>query len=217
MQLFEAILDANHRALAGDERAGLRPDDFAASLPVAVLTCYDPRMHPLMPEVLGVPEADFIWITNAGNVVTGPLGGTAQSLALACAVHDAKEIAVIGHTDCRFFQMNQQRLLDRLQSRGLNTGSAAGRLEAFLGRLVNERTNVMAAVRSLRDSFLIPRDVPIHGLMVDIESGQLDWVTNGYAAVLAMTELHQQPLPPPGAPAESDFRIGDNLPPIGST
>ena len=35
MQLFEAIVEANHRALAGDERAGLRPDEFAASLPVA--------------------------------------------------------------------------------------------------------------------------------------------------------------------------------------
>ena len=65
MRLFEAIVDANHRALAGDSRAGIRPAEFADALPVVVLTCFDPRLHPLMPEVLGVAESDFIWITNA--------------------------------------------------------------------------------------------------------------------------------------------------------
>ena len=29
MRLFEAILDANHRAVAGDASAGLHPADFA--------------------------------------------------------------------------------------------------------------------------------------------------------------------------------------------
>ena len=33
MRLFEAILDANHRALAGDAGAGLHPGDFADELP----------------------------------------------------------------------------------------------------------------------------------------------------------------------------------------
>ena len=47
-----------------------------------------------MPEVLGLSEPDFIWVTNAGNVVTGPLSSTVRSLALACGVHDGKEIAI---------------------------------------------------------------------------------------------------------------------------
>ena len=29
MHLFEAIIDANHRAVAGDASAGLRPAEFA--------------------------------------------------------------------------------------------------------------------------------------------------------------------------------------------
>jgi hypothetical protein len=32
MRLFEAILDANHRAAAGDPNAGLRPAEFAPAL-----------------------------------------------------------------------------------------------------------------------------------------------------------------------------------------
>lgn len=29
MRLFEAIIDANHRAVAGDKEAGLHPADFS--------------------------------------------------------------------------------------------------------------------------------------------------------------------------------------------
>ena len=215
MRLLEAIVDANHRALSGDERAGLRPDEFAESLPAVVLTCFDPRLHPLMPEVLGVGEPDFIWLTNAGNVVTGPLSSTVRSLALACAVHDGKEIAILGHTDCRFFQPVRFLLEGRLKSRGIDLGSAASKLDEFLGRLANERSNVHAAVRHVRQSPLIPRTVPVHGLMVDVESGQLEWVANGYD-VQPAPDLKQQPLPPPGTIDAESFRISGDLPPIGT-
>ena len=72
MRLFEAILDANHRALAGDANAGLHPADFADSLPIAALTCIDARLNPLFPEVLGLPKEHFVWLRNAGNIITGP-------------------------------------------------------------------------------------------------------------------------------------------------
>jgi len=215
VRLFEAIVEANHRALSGDERAGLRPDEWAEALPVVVLTCFDPRLHPLMPEVLGVSESDFIWVTNAGNVITSPLSSTVRSLALACGMHDGKEIAILGHTDCRFFQPVRFLLEGRLRSRGIDLGAAASRLDEFLERLVNERSNVRAAVQSVRHSPLIPRAVPVHGLMVDIESGQLEWVVNGYE-VQPASGPKQEPLPPPGALQPGDFRLSGDLPPIGT-
>ena len=76
MRLFEAILDANHRALAGDTNAGLHPADFESELPIAALTCIDPRLNKLLPAVLGVPEEHFIWLRNAGNILTNPLSST---------------------------------------------------------------------------------------------------------------------------------------------
>ena len=54
------------------------------------LTCIDPRLNPLIPEALGVREEDFIWLRNAGNIITGPLSSTLRSLALACAVKSGK-------------------------------------------------------------------------------------------------------------------------------
>src|SRR5262245_62747821 len=99
MRLFEAILEANHRAIAGDEKAGLHPSEFSDALPLVALTCIDPRLNPLIPEVLGVPEDQFIWLRNAGNIITSPLSSTMRSLALACAIKRGKEIASLSHTD----------------------------------------------------------------------------------------------------------------------
>ena len=62
MRLFEAIIDANHRALAGDAAAGLHVGEFETALPLAALTCIDPRLNALFPGVLGLPKEKFIWL-----------------------------------------------------------------------------------------------------------------------------------------------------------
>ena len=113
MRLFEAIIDANHRAVAGDQHAGLHPAEFESELPIVALTCIDVRLNPLLPEVLGVPKEQFIWLRNAGNIITGPLSSTMRSLALACAVKGGKEIAIIGHTDCQVGKTTTMELIDR--------------------------------------------------------------------------------------------------------
>src|SRR6266850_675898 len=119
MRLFEAILDANQRAIAGDEKAGLRPSEYADSLPVIALTCIDPRLNPLIPEVLGIPEEHFIWLRNAGNIITGPLSSTMRSLALACAVKGGKEIAIIGHSDCLVCKTTMMSLTEGFRKLGV--------------------------------------------------------------------------------------------------
>ena len=100
MRLFEAIIDANHRAVAGDASAGLHPADFEDSLPIIALTCIDPRLNGLFPSVLGLPGEQFIWLRNAGNIIFDPMSSMTRTLALACAVKGGEEIAIIGHTDC---------------------------------------------------------------------------------------------------------------------
>src|SRR4026209_2680676 len=100
MRLLEAIVDANHRAGSGDKSAGLRPAEYGESLPLVALTCIDPRLNPLMPEVLGIPEAKFIWLRNAGNIIFDPMSSMTRTQALACAIKGGREIAIIGHSDC---------------------------------------------------------------------------------------------------------------------
>src|SRR5438067_7499929 len=152
MRLLEAVIDANHRALAGDANAGLHPADFADELPIVALTCIDPRLNSLMPGALGVPEDRFIWLRNAGNVITGPVSSTMRSLALACAVKGGKEIAIIGHTDCLVGKMTTMQLLERLRALGVERHLLPDNLNEFFGIFASDRQNVIKAAETVRSS-----------------------------------------------------------------
>jgi carbonic anhydrase len=180
MRLVEAIIDANHRALAGDKEAGLRPADYENELPIVALTCIDPRLNALLPQVLGVPPEQFIWLRNAGNIITGPLSSTMRSLSLACAVKGGKEIVIIGHTDCQVGKTTTMQLIDRLRALGIERHVLPDNLTEFFGMFGSERQNVIKAVDFVRQSPVIGPKVPVHGLLVDIQTGKLDWLVNGY-------------------------------------
>jgi carbonic anhydrase len=180
MHLFEAIIDANHRAVAGDASAGLHPAEFADALPVIALTCIDPRLNAFFPNALALPAEQFIWLRNAGNIITGPLSSTMRSLALACAVKSGREIAIIGHTNCQVCRTTTSTLLDELKSLGVDRSRLPENLTEFFGTFGSERQNVIKACDFARSSPLIGPKIPVHGLMIDIETGKLDWVVNGY-------------------------------------
>jgi carbonic anhydrase len=183
MKLFEAIMDANHRALAGDKDAGVRPADFADELPLAALTCIDARLNSFFPDVLGLPKEHFIWLRNAGNIITGPMSSTMRSLALACAIKGAREIAIIGHTDCLIGKTTTTKLTDAFHALGVERAGLPDNLTDFFGLFASERQNVGEAVDFVRQSPLIGPKIPVHGLMVDVGTGKLDWVVNGYQAL----------------------------------
>ena len=171
MRLFEAIIDANHRAVAGDQSAGVHPGEFESELPVVALTCIDVRLNPLLPEVLGVPKEQFIWLRNAGNIITGPLSSTMRSLALACAVKGGKEIAITGHTDCQVGRTTTMELIDRFRALGIERHLLPANVNEFFGMFASERANVLKAVGTARQSSLIGPKIPVHGLLLDTETG----------------------------------------------
>jgi carbonic anhydrase len=50
----------------------------------------------------------------------------------------------------------------------------------FFGMFSSERANVIKAVDVVRSSPLIGPMIPVHGLLVDIETGKVEWLVNGY-------------------------------------
>ena len=209
MRLFEAIIDANHRAVAGDASAGLHPAEFADELPVIALTCIDPRLNAFFPNALALPAEEFIWLRNAGNIITGPLSSTMRSLALACAVKGGREIAIIGHTDCQVCKTTTTVLLDKFKALGVDRSRLPDNINEFFGTFGSERQNVIKACDFVRNSPLIGPKIPVHGLLLDIETGKLDWVVNGYDTL-------QTPVPPelPGSGVPPKF--GDALESLGA-
>ena len=182
MRLVEAIVTANHAAIEG------RPSEaefhcYGDCLPLAALTCIDPRLNKLFPGALGLKDEQFIWLRNAGNVITSPTSSTVRSLAMAIYLKGAKELAVIGHTDCRMTQIDMNALLDRLNAHGISRGALPiPNLHEFFGLFSSEKPNVIKAVGYIRTSPVIPHKTPVHGLLIDTNTGRLDWVINGYEA-----------------------------------
>ena len=180
MRLFEAIIDANHRAVAGDPEAGLHPADFADELPVIVLTCIDPRLNAFFPNALALPAEQFIWLRNAGNIIFDPMELDARTLALACAVKGGREIAIIGHTDCQVRKTTAMQLLDKFKELGVDRHQLPDNLNEFFGLFSSERQNVIKGCDIVRHSPLIGPKIPVHGFLLDIETGKLEWIVNGY-------------------------------------
>jgi len=183
MRLFDAILDANHRAIAGDNRAGVHVADFPEELPVVALTCIDVRLNRFFPGVLGLPEEYFIWLRNAGNIITSPVSSTMRSVALACALKGGREIAIIGHTDCKVRETTVSQLIDRFKALGIERHALPENLTDYFGVFASEQQNVIRGVDFARRSPLIGPKIPVHGLMVDTATGKLDWIVNGYDAL----------------------------------
>jgi carbonic anhydrase len=180
MRLFEAILDANRRKIAGDKDASVPVAELGAALPLAALTCIDARLNRLLPDMLGISEDQFVWLRNAGNIITGPLSSTMRSLAMACAIKGAKEIAIIGHSDCLVGKTTAMKLLDGLAALGVDRHRLPANLVEYFGLFATERQNVARGVDFVRASPLIGTKVPVHGLLIDVQSGRLEWIVNGY-------------------------------------
>jgi len=182
VRLMEAIVAANQAAVAG-KPSQVRVEHFSDSLPLAVLTCIDARLNKLFPGVLGLTDEQLIWLRNAGNVILEPLSSTVRSITIAVCLKEAKEVAVVAHTDCRMAKLGISELLDRLKKWGIERHVLpVPNLHEFFGLFSSERANVLKAVGFLRISPVIPAKIPVHGLIIDTDTGKLEWVVNGYEA-----------------------------------
>ena len=132
---------------------------------------------------MGLPAEGFIWLRNAGNIITAPLSSTMRSLALACAVKGGREIAIIGHTDCQVRHTSVAELIERFKTLGIDRHQLPDNLTDYFGVFSSERQNVIRAVEIVRNSPLIGPRIPVQGLMADITTGNLEWVVNGYEAL----------------------------------
>jgi carbonic anhydrase len=194
VSLLHEMLNHNTRWLA--ERS--RPLSKAPQKRVVIFTCMDTRLVEFLEPALGLKRGDAKMIKNAGNTLVDPGGGVVRSLVVAIHALACEEVFVIGHKDCGMTQIDEVALRRTMIERGVPS-SAIDALEPSLGEWLggfhDPLGNVERVVELLRENPLIPRDVPIHGLMFDPGSGLLEVLVAGYAAAGRITD--------PPMPAES--------------
>lgn len=144
---------------------------------LAILTCMDCRLTGFLEPALGIGRGDAKIIRNAGNTIVGE--DAIRSIAAAIFSLGAEEVMVVGHTECGMAGSNPEVLKQKMVDCGISESEIEKvDLKAWSGVFDDEEENVVKTVETIKNHPLIP-DVPIHGLMLDIVSGEVEVVVDG--------------------------------------
>lgn len=156
---------------------------------MVVITCMDARLTELLPRAMNLRNGDAKIIKNAGALVSHPFGSIMRSIIVAVYELGAEEIFVVGHYECGMTGLNAQNVLDKARERGvssdmIDTLEHAGiDLERFLTGFDHVQDSVLNSVNVIRKHPLLPKNLPVHGLIIHPETGHLDVVADGYEAL----------------------------------
>lgn len=190
MGLLQEILDHNAHYVETRQYEALQTDKFPDK-GLAILACMDARLVELLPQALGVRNGDAKLIKNAGALVTAPWGSVMRSLLVAVYALRAEEICVIAHYDCGMSVIDPAAILLEAKQRGISddvirTLRVSGiDLDGFLKGFANVEESVRNTCTIVRQHPLLPRDVPVHGLIIDPTTGRLDKIVDGYEIMRA--------------------------------
>lgn len=181
------ILEHNHTFVANKEYEAFRTDQFPNKR-LVVLTCMDTRLVELLPQAMGFRNGDVKLVKNAGAIVSHPFGSVMRSIMLAIYELHADEVLVVGHTGCGMTSLSCDRVLEKARLRGvpedvLATLQHSGiDLRQWLTGFEKVEDGVRQSVDMIRNHPLLPRDVPVHGMLIDSETGELKLIVQGHAS-----------------------------------
>ncbi len=155
---------------------------------LAVVTCMDCRLVQMFEQALGLERGDVLELRTAGATISEPeRAGAANDLirSLAGGVYllGVREVMVIGHTNCGLAHANPTALIAAMQALGVDPQRLIEReklsdvqgLVRWLGAFNDVHVNVREVVNVIRSSPYLPQ-LPVHGLVIDINTGKLEMV-----------------------------------------
>ena len=156
---------------------------------IVVLSCMDTRLVELLPKAMNLRNGDVKIVKSAGAIVNHPFGGIMRSLLVAVYELKAEEVYIVGHYDCGMSAIDPDIMLGHMKERGiaqetidLVTYSGVD-LREWLRGFGDVKTSVHKSVDLVRSHPLMPKGVPVHGLVIDPSTGRLDLVTDGNEVV----------------------------------
>jgi carbonic anhydrase len=178
------ILDFNRGFVARKEYEQFRTDRFPDKKMV-ILTCMDTRLLELLPRAMNLRNGDVKIIKTAGAIVSHPFGSIMRSIMVAVYELGAQEILVVGHHDCGMTGLSCGRILEKARARGisddvLETLKNSGiDLHRWLVGFDHVKDGVVRSVGVIKQHPLLPKDVVVHGMLIDPATGQLELVVDG--------------------------------------
>lgn len=192
--LLQKILDYNKQFVENKEYVPYE----ATKMPqkrMVVVSCMDARLIELLPKALDIHNGDAKIIKNAGGTITHAFGSIMQSVVTSVYELNADEIYIVGHHRCGMSQSNPKGTLQKILDRGVSSPEilsaieyAGIDLEKWLFGFDNVEDSIQASIDLVRNHPFIPKDVPVHGLVMDPHTGKLDLLVDGYKALNGETK-----------------------------
>ena len=186
MSILSDILTHNEDFVARKAYEPFRTDVFPEKK-LVILSCMDTRLVELLPRAMNLRNGDAKVIKTAGAIISHPFGSVMRSVMVALYELMAAEVAVIGHYGCGMTGLSCEKVLQKAVARGvsqetLQTLEHSGiDLKRWLKGFDTPEDGVRQSVEVIRQHPLLPKGVPIHGLMMCPETGRLDVLIEGYA------------------------------------
>lgn len=185
--LLRQILQANKSFLAGASR----PLDPSGD-PFVVVACMDARLTGLLEPAMGLPRNRAFVVRTAGNKVSRANTDVLRSIAAAFFIKGAREVLIVGHTDCAMARFSAAQTAENFRKAGVErTAFGDEDLRAWFGAFASVEANVRDSVEALRHSGLVPAGGKVHGLVIDTAEGALRVIVDG--------DAEPSPAPAPGA------------------
>lgn len=185
MKLLDEIISFNETFVENREYDQYRRGKFPNKR-LVILSCMDTRLVELLPKSMNVGNGDAKIIKTAGALVSHPFGSIMRSILVAVYQLEADEVCVVGHHDCGMASLDVDNILEKALDRGitqetLQTLEYSGiNLRKFLGGFENVEASVKHSVTTINNHPLMPKHVPVHGLVISPDTGKLDIIINGY-------------------------------------
>ncbi|SDX22075.1 carbonic anhydrase [Marininema mesophilum] len=187
MSLLVEILEHNQEFVQEKQYDQYRTTKFPDKK-LVILSCMDTRLTYLLPQAMNLKNGDSKIIKNAGAIVSHPFDSVMRSLVVAIYELGAREVCVVGHHGCGMGGIRPDETMEKMMDRGisedtLDTLERAGiDLKHWLRGFDSVEESVKQSVEVIRQHPLIPEGIPVHGLVIDPETGKLDVVATGYEA-----------------------------------
>jgi carbonic anhydrase len=184
-KLLNQILDFNQQFVEDHEYEKYETTKYP-NKKMVILTCMDTRLLELLPKALNLGNGDAKIIKDAGAILSHPFGSVMRSILVAVYQLQAQEVLVIAHYDCGMSGLKAEPVIESMKERGIseetfNTLTYSGiNIEQWLHGFDNVTESVEHSVGIIKNHPLMPKDVAVHGLVIDPKTGKLDLVVDGY-------------------------------------
>lgn len=185
MTLLEELLEFNTQFVE-DEKYLEYATTSTPDKKLLIVSCMDTRLTELSLKALGLKNGDIKQVKNAGAVISHPYGSTMRSILVGVYQLNVDEVIIMGHFDCGFGALKPEPIIQAIQARGINksvfeTLEHSG-IEVYnwLKGFDSVQESVQEGVKNVKNHPLMDDSVPIHGLVMDPETGKVDLIVNGY-------------------------------------